>query len=883
MNYNLKTTYLSLANGSKATFLLAILACSMFAAIMPATANSVSNLVTASAIEKLADGLTQSLAETSASAIDVVVETVANIPVMEAVEELGGEVSSVYKSVEAFAASVPTSKLMDLASNPDVRHIYEDSMRHLSYEGAITSEHKNNIPLDPLTNTPVLEAELTEADVEPLDIVDIESLAPSVYLNPNLTSAEKVWAETNYGYDATVAIIDTGVWSASPMLVGNVIGGIDLSPDNGTIDEGYNATWNYYHGTACAHLLAAHAVLRFSVGHPWGEAILMYDPEGTWTDGTYIYVTCLGIAPAASIYGIKVFPSDGSGVPSSIIMEGIDHAIQKKLSGVLDIDVISMSLGGGVGADGEDPEDLLVDAATEAGITVVAAAGNEGPAPLRVGSPGSAKTSIAVGAAMDPIHERVWGDLYFYYYYGYPSPNGLGEYIWYPHEEKSIVYFSSRGPSADGRIKPEVVATGSWCFLGYFADGYIRIGGGTSYSCPQVAGEAALLTAYIEQEGLTFGPTEVKQAIYDGAEPIPGFTEIEQGAGYINVANSLEVIKSGSFGTIPETWSHHFDGLWFPPIDTLDLKDGTASIQDLTLEPGKYAYFAFRVNSEVDSIKIKLSGVQLADPLLQNPGFGDGAYIYLSTSERGGIDEYLFGPLYFWGDADLLVSSDLDFQPGLVRLVFEGDFSSYEAVHIEEVTIEVTEVWAFSLGKTMFLYNNGVPAESQVEVYPGTVKKFFGKVREGETDILSFNIPDATGFAYVMLSWHSDWSHWATSDLDLIIIDPDGAWNFDGATVASPETTIIAGPGDYTLIVDGYQVYFDKTEHYCLTVFYFADSGPLWSSPTFNLECFKSVRSPVAGLAVVWLYDADFDYWYIGGLTLLTQRRGGGLCGGLIS
>ncbi|MEM0007307.1 MAG: hypothetical protein QXQ64_10045 [Candidatus Bathyarchaeia archaeon] len=35
------------------------------------------------------------------------------------------------------------------------------------------------------------------------------------------------------------------------------------------------------------------------------------------------------------------------------------------------MDVISMSLGGGIGADGEDPEDLPVDAATEAGITVV--------------------------------------------------------------------------------------------------------------------------------------------------------------------------------------------------------------------------------------------------------------------------------------------------------------------------------------------------------------------------------------------------------------------------------------------------------------------------------------------------------------------------------
>jgi len=112
-----------------------------------------------------------------------------------------------------------------------------------------------------------------------------------------------------------------------------------------------------------------------------------------------------------------VFPHTGAGVPFLITMQAIDIAIQMKVSGTLDADVISMSLGGGVGADGEDPLDLFVDAATEAGIVVVAAAGNEGPALLRVASPGSAKTAITVGAAMDPIHEWVFGDIYFWRYY----------------------------------------------------------------------------------------------------------------------------------------------------------------------------------------------------------------------------------------------------------------------------------------------------------------------------------------------------------------------------------------------------------------------------------------------------------------------------------
>lgn len=866
MNYSMKTTYSTLGNVSKATFLLAILAVSMFATVIPATVSSVNNAVSVSAVEKLAKSLTESAAEASASAVNIIVEAVESALVVDAVTELGGEVSIVYDSAEVLAASVPANELMELASNPNVLHIHNDHVKHLRFQGGITDEHeRTNIPIDPVINTPVLETEDLEIQVESISVADIESMEPSIYHNPTLTHAEDVWLETSYGLGTTVAIIDTGVWADSVLISGNVIGGIDLSPDNGTADEGFDAPWNHYHGTACAHLLAAHGAIGFPDTHSWGQAILNYDPAGTSVVDGVIWVDCWGIAPGASIYGVKVFPSSGAGVPSSIVMAGIDWAIQKG------VDVISMSLGGGVGADGEDPADLLVDAATEAGITVVVAAGNEGPAPLRVGSPGTAKTAITVGAAMDPIHERVFGDIA----YAWP---GIGDY-YYPKDEKSIVYFSSRGPSADGRIKPEVVATGSWCFLGLFADGYVRLGGGTSYSCPQVAGGAVLLATYIREEMLTYGPAEIRQAIYDGADPIPGFTEMEQGAGYMNLANSLAVIESGVFGTIPETWPHHIGDFWFSPIDTICLEDGKATIHDLTLEPLNYLYFAFWVNGEVDSIKVTLSGVQQAPVEYQNPFFYDGAWMYLSSSVRGGIDDYLFGTdpyLYFWSDSTVAVFKDLDFQPGVVRLVLECDISSYEAMFIEELTIEVTEAWTFGVDNKVCMYNNGVPVDAQVEVYPGTIKRYFGMVKEGEMDEYVFNIPDATGFAYVTLSWCRDWAHWATSDLDLIIINPDSTVNLDAVTGASPETAmLLAGPGDYTLLVEGYQVYFDKREFYWIEIVYFADSTPLWSSSVFSLECFECVKSPVPGLAVAWLYDADFDYWYIGGFTQLKQKHHG--------
>jgi hypothetical protein len=525
-----------------------------------------------------------------------------------------------------------------------------------------------------------------------------------------------------------------------------------------------------------------------------------------------------------------------------------------------------MSLGGGVGADGQDPTDLLVDAATAAGITVVVAASNDGPAQLRVASPGSAKTAITVGAAMDPIHERVFGGIIF----GYPP---YGKEIWYPHDEMSIVDFSSRGPTADGRMKPDVVATGSWVFFGGIPSDWpytLYLGGGTSYSCPQVAGEAALLTAYIKNEGLNLGPAEIKQAIMQGADPIPGFEDFEQGAGYINCEQSLEILQqmeeNDHRGRCRRRWNYHWGSMWFSPVETLRFRDGKAVIRDVTLDPGKYEYFAFWVSEQVDSVRITLNGVELADPADQNWAFGDAGVIYLSTSARGGIDDYYeFENPYFWADSVYQVSSDFIFQNGLMRLVLAGDFSSYEPVHVDEIVIEIVEAKIFTWHNWMFVINKGVDVEqAQVSVYDGEIVKFKDKVKEGEYDLFSFEIPDLNGFAIVELSWKRDWSRWATSDLDVIIFGPTTV-NVDGATGASPEVALLTEPGVYTLMVDGYQVYGNRNEKYTLRIIYFAnDLVPLWESDIFALTGWiKLFKVPEDGLAVLWIHDTLFGFSYM--------------------
>ncbi len=58
--------------------------------------------------------------------------------------------------------------------------------------------------------------------------------------------------------------------------------------------------------------------------------------------------------------------------------------------------------------------------------------------------------------------------------------------------DSSLAGFSSPGPSADGRIKPDIVALGTAISAPNFVGGYVTGIGGTSFSAPLVAGSAAL-------------------------------------------------------------------------------------------------------------------------------------------------------------------------------------------------------------------------------------------------------------------------------------------------------------------------------------------------------------------------------------------------------
>ena len=161
----------------------------------------------------------------------------------------------------------------------------------------------------------------------------VESLAQTLPWGVDTVEADLVHGEYT-GAGVKIAVLDTGIDHEHPDLEYNYAGGYDyVNSDTDPMDDNG-------HGTHVAGTIAA-------VDNDFGV---------------------IGVAPGASLYGVKVLGSDGKGSGSNIIA-GINWAIDNEM------DIISMSLGSSTGSSS-----LLnaCNAAVNAGIVLVAAAGNSG-------------------------------------------------------------------------------------------------------------------------------------------------------------------------------------------------------------------------------------------------------------------------------------------------------------------------------------------------------------------------------------------------------------------------------------------------------------------------------------------------------------------------
>jgi hypothetical protein len=248
-----------------------------------------------------------------------------------------------------------------------------------------------------------------------------------------------------------------------------------------------------------------------------------------------------GIAPGASLVGLKVFGELGFTTTSSFV-QAIEYAVVHD-----DVDVINESFGGAPFPDNDnDPTSLANAAAVRAGVTVVASTGDAGTAGT-LGSPSTDPFVIAAGATTS---FRLYAQTNF----GAIALTKSGGFI-----SNNIASFSSGGFAQTGALTPSVVAPGDlgWalCSLNptLYTDCVSFAGtatpvedfGGTSESAPLTAGEAALvIQAYRStHRGVDPSPALVKEIIMSTAADI-GAPAFEQGAGLINALAAVNAALS---------------------------------------------------------------------------------------------------------------------------------------------------------------------------------------------------------------------------------------------------------------------------------------------------------------------------------------------------
>jgi serine protease AprX len=364
------------------------------------------------------------------------------------------------------------------------------------------------------------------------------------YSNPTVNAG----IAQKYGWNGLgigVAIIDSGINYSAP----------DLKPAKSYAEN--FVTWEnvtddlYGHGTHVAGIIAG---------------------NGSQSSNKNSAANFIGIAPAAKLINLRVLDRTGQGTDSAVIA-AIQRAVQ--LKNQYNIGVINLSLGRPVFESYTvDPLCQAVEAAWQAGIVVVVAAGNSGrdasgtKGYATISSPGNDPYVITVGAM---------------------KTNGTAS-----RADDTIASYSSKGPTLfDHVVKPDLVAPGNRIVslymtgsqlpvlypgnivpLSYYLDKpalqlssyYFRLSG-TSMATPMVSGAAALM---IQRDG-TLTPDAVKARLMktatksfptysSTADPLTGIVYTSQydlftiGAGYLDVwaaLNSSDAVGAGKSAQSP--------------------------------------------------------------------------------------------------------------------------------------------------------------------------------------------------------------------------------------------------------------------------------------------------------------------------------------------
>jgi subtilisin family serine protease len=383
---------------------------------------------------------------------------------------------------------------------------------------------------------------------------DVEMMLTKSTATVKATAARKAFDAAGGGI--VWAVADTGIDAAHPHfdrhknldLSGLLpLKHVDFSGSNTTLlDE---PTDPHGHGTHVAGIIAGESPIKQVPSDP-----VTWDPE-RWAgtverdqqgDRAYsrwqVKEPIAGVAPLTKLVSLRVLDTSGTGKVSSLLA-AIGYVQEMNDYGrLLRIHGVNMSVGYGFDPEwfgcGQSPLCIEVNRLVHSGVSVVVAAGNTGywkrgateaainsGLDLTINDPGNAQEAITVGST----HRE--------------KPHTFG-----------VSYFSSKGPTGDGRRKPDLVAPGEKvlsCAAGSSrtkieekigegdAGVDYRQESGTSMAAPHVSGAiAAFLSARIEFIGQ---PLRVKEIFTESATDL-GRDQYFQGHGLVDLMRAMQTV-----------------------------------------------------------------------------------------------------------------------------------------------------------------------------------------------------------------------------------------------------------------------------------------------------------------------------------------------------
>ena len=263
-------------------------------------------------------------------------------------------------------------------------------------------------------------------------LVDQELYSPNMLSSAPFIGANTAWDAGYTGKGVTVAVIDTGADYTHPDLAaafGEYKGWDFVDNDNDPQET--------------------------PIGDPRGEETT----HGTHVSGTVAangYIK--GVAPEATLLAYRVLGPGGSGSTENVVA-GIEKAVQDGA------DVMNLSLGNSL----NNPDwatSIALDWAMAEGVVAVTSNGNSGPNNWTVGSPGTSRSAISVGATQLP---------YNVYHVETTTTSGVG------YDTDKVMGF----PSDEALL----------ALNGYeFEFVYVGLGGVNDFADKDVAGKIALIS-----------------------------------------------------------------------------------------------------------------------------------------------------------------------------------------------------------------------------------------------------------------------------------------------------------------------------------------------------------------------------------------------------